>query len=755
VGRIVDTLLLFVLVAVVALRPLVGETYDSAGSSLTAALGGIADPSPLRTLMFDTAIVACAVVCFAVRMRRGVAYRRTGIEWGLALIALAAVVSSVFAGNKRLAINASIDWLCGAVLAITLIQLLGEGLWRRILLAAVVSSACVVAVQCLEDHFRGFDDTLAHYESIKEEFWARQGVAPDSDKVALFEGRLKAREASGPFPHSSIAGSYLSLCALAALGAAAALLRTARRTGDGIDWLTSVAALALTALVLAGMLTTKSLGALLATAAAAVVWFAAFLFRRQVQARRKQMWALGWTAVVLVLGAAVGHGLYHKQLPGVSLTFRWQYWTASARMIEDHWLTGVGRENFGRRYLQYKSIRSPEEVSNPHDLFVQAAAEWGMIGLVGLAVMLVGGSIAVTQCRAREEDRKTTTRKGTTRFPGGWIAALTMVVVVGRVLLLGSSDAYFMYYVGVITAMSWLAAFAVFGRRAGHTAGEVGVGPRSLANGAAAGLFAFLVHDLINFALFVPGTCTTFFALFALCVAAREPEKALTVPAPGRTVRPPLVTSSVLFLVIASTALGPAVLRAYWEGVARTKLGVIGEGPLGDQDSALFYQEAAESDPLDATPLVELAQWAMQRATPRPGRRQEALRLAIESLERAIERDPFQLGLRRMRVTASGLLAESTGAREDHEAAVGAARDALHIYPQNPEGLILLGDCLAAAGQASRSTAELEEAKRRYRQAIELDDLRLEWETLHRLGARERAGIEEKIRHVERILSRG
>ena len=61
--------------------------------------------------------------------------------------------------------------------------------------------------------------------------------------------------------------------------------------------------------------------------------------------------------------AAVGHGTYHGRLPGSSLNFRWQYWTASSELITDHAWTGVGRENFGHSYLGYKSIVSAEEVA--------------------------------------------------------------------------------------------------------------------------------------------------------------------------------------------------------------------------------------------------------------------------------------------------------------------------------------------------------------------------------------------------------
>ncbi|GAG22623.1 unnamed protein product, partial [marine sediment metagenome] len=110
--RVIEAISLFVLILVVSLRPLVAETYDSTGSSITAALESVADPSPLRTLVFDLLVLSSACGWLLARAigptRR---YRRTGLEWGVAIVAIAAVISCLAAGNKRLAVNASIDWL--------------------------------------------------------------------------------------------------------------------------------------------------------------------------------------------------------------------------------------------------------------------------------------------------------------------------------------------------------------------------------------------------------------------------------------------------------------------------------------------------------------------------------------------------------------------------------------------------------------------------------------------------------------------
>ena len=229
--RVIEKLSLFVLILLVALRPLVPESYVSAGSHMTAALRAIGDPSPLATLIMDLFIlVAMGGWLFAWFRNPTRRYHRTGIEWGLAIVGLAAVVSCVVAGNKRLAINASIDWLCYPLLTIALVQLMNRGWHRRLLLAAVLASACAQSVKCLEDHFIAFDQTAEYYQDHREEIWARQGVELDSARVELFEHRMQAREVSGFFPHSNVAGSYFVLCGLAGIAVAVTRWRRARDT---------------------------------------------------------------------------------------------------------------------------------------------------------------------------------------------------------------------------------------------------------------------------------------------------------------------------------------------------------------------------------------------------------------------------------------------------------------------------------------------------------------------------------------------
>ena len=304
-SRLFQSISLLILLALAVLRPLVSESYDTASDVMTDALCGLSDPTPVVTLIFD-ALILLATVFLCVGRAMGSPprrYRWTGIEWGMLLLVIAAGVSCIAAGNKRLAISAALDWLCCPIAALTLVQLLRGSCQRRLLLAAVIATACVQTYQCFDQYFVGHADTWAHYESVKENFWAQQGVDLDSARVELFERRMHAREAQGFLPHSNIAGSYLVLCLLPALGIV--LSRWPLSRGG---WVAMTAALLATILIAGAVLLTKSLGAALTAAAALTLWFVLWRMRSWIAARRLKLFVAGWLVALAGAAAVVGHG---------------------------------------------------------------------------------------------------------------------------------------------------------------------------------------------------------------------------------------------------------------------------------------------------------------------------------------------------------------------------------------------------------------------------------------------------------------
>ncbi len=753
VPRALQTLSLFILIAVAMLRPLVSESYDSDTSTMTQALQAVRDPSPLRTLIFDALILLAAIgAAIAAQLGPERRYRRTGLEWGTALVAVGAVVSCFAAGNKRLAINGAIDWLCGPIAAITLVQLLTRPWRRRILLAAVLASASVQAFQCYSQNLDEFDDTWRHYESIKNEFWARQGVELASGEVALFEARMLAREASGYFTHSNIAGSHLTLCGIVAIGVLLCAIRRAMRGGS---WARPVVGALAALWILGAVMLTKSRGAMTAGAVGLLVWLLAWRLRNWLDRHRRKAFGWAWALVAAVLFAMVGYGVIYDRLPGWSLTFRWQYWRTSVDLILDHWITGVGRENFGRHYLQYKPITASEEVSNPHNLFVDAAAEWGIIGLVGMVVMIVGASRMLLQTRAHSSGDDPLPESS----PGGknlasWMLSLLAVVTLGRLPLLGTNDPNYLYYHTVTAGLCWLAGFgcvaAVLFRANGRAAGSDG----AIFAGTLIALFTFIIHDLINFALFVPGSATTFFALLGLAIAEKRSTGANSATS-VRSGRRWLLNLGIGMAIVTFLTLGLIpVARSGALRVRAEQLEV--QRPLDPstrQRVLDLFHLAEVADPFDPTPLVEQARRLL--SPPSVGELSADDRdRGIACLKEAIHRDPHQLKLRRTLTQVFQPKAEGTGAVSDFAAAVEAATEARRLYPQDPKTLVLVGDQVLAYGRATRSADSVLQAVELYSRALELDDARWEGEKFHRLTTTEKTVIRERITQAEQWLAK-
>jgi len=71
-----------------------------------------------------------------------------------------------------------------------------------------------------------------------------------------------------------------------------------------------------------------------------------------------------------------------------SLSSRMMIWRASAKILEDNWIFGIGAENFQEKYLEYQKYFPPYlewAVPHPHNVFL---AFWLFAGILGLAGFL-------------------------------------------------------------------------------------------------------------------------------------------------------------------------------------------------------------------------------------------------------------------------------------------------------------------------------------------------------------------------------
>jgi hypothetical protein len=357
-SRALEVGLLLVLVTLLGLRPLIGETLTGARDPVSAGLAELRSPTPLRTLALD--IVALAAGSIALVHSAMTGRFRIGAAWlgGIGLFAAACVMSAFFAGEQRPALLAAVDWLAVWVTLLALVSLLHQP-WRvGLMLAVLLASGLANVAKCADDRASAAE-TRARYLENRDRIWTEQGIPLDAPQVRLFEQRMAANEASGFFAHSNVAGGYLLLGLFAALGIS---LSSPERFSPSV-----LAGGVLAVGFALGVSLTSSTGALVAGGLGGAVLLARMLGPARSTNRRRSMFAAGWLTVVAVTSVVAGWGMLKGGLPHPSLDFRWQYWTASAAMFGDHPWTGVGAENFGNHYTAYKPITSPEEVKNPHN----------------------------------------------------------------------------------------------------------------------------------------------------------------------------------------------------------------------------------------------------------------------------------------------------------------------------------------------------------------------------------------------------
>lgn len=75
-----------------------------------------------------------------------------------------------------------------------------------------------------------------------------------------------------------------------------------------------------------------------------------------------------------------------------SIRGRLSEWTAGLQMFRDHPLAGAGLANYPAHYLEYSSqlgLDSRREQRSPHSLYLEVAAETGLLGLAAFAALLL------------------------------------------------------------------------------------------------------------------------------------------------------------------------------------------------------------------------------------------------------------------------------------------------------------------------------------------------------------------------------
>jgi len=356
-------------------------------------------------------------------------YRVTGIEIGLGILCLGAIIAGFVAADKRLAITDIAVFLAPPLMALLLVQILDSQQKIALVLAVIAALGVVSAYQCAEQFFVSNQLTIEQYEQEPEMMLEPLGIEPGTFQQFLFEHRLYSRGVRGFFTTRNSAGSF----ALMALFAAIVLFaeKFKRFKSDPSVRLYLFACAGIAAIILCSLVLTRSKGAFVGLFCAAVVFAIARLFGDLLKAHRKAILIACLLLCIGGTGVVASYGLRHGRLPGGgSMLVRWQYWHASAKIYADSPLTGVGPGNFGHFYPHHKPAAALESVADPHNFPLSILIQYGPVGLVGFLLMICIPLWKATSSMPGAVSAKTDTPRGESRT-----LATVFLIVISAVLL--------------------------------------------------------------------------------------------------------------------------------------------------------------------------------------------------------------------------------------------------------------------------------------------------------------------------------
>ena len=514
-----EYILLFLCLCVIALRTTFTEGPVMQSTTV---------PMNLGNNIYSLSVSACLFGSFFLWLlwnvfSRRFFYRPTGLEIGLCLFCIAAVVSGFAAADKRLAINTIIVFISPLLCAILLIQILDCRVKVNLVLAVIAALGVVSAYQCKEQLFYLNEQQINLYQEDPNLLLENHEIAPDTLKQWMFEHRLYSKTVQGFFTTSNSAGSFALLASFAAIILLIERLKNIKSDPLGIVWLITCG-LAVAAVIF-GLFITKSKGAIMASLFAGAMFAAYLCFRNRLKDYKKAILIM---CILLAIAGGlviVWYGLANDRLPGGnSMLVRWQYWHESAKMYADHPVRGVGPGNFAHFYTHYKPASALESVADPHNFPLSILTQYGPIGLIGFLAMIFIPLWTVLFPRSAGSLKKIHGHE-----PSFKKLAIALAIIISAVLLyirpmvspLPPTSSPQERIAGII--ILYIMPVIVF--ITGFLLVAAGQKPtkKSQANIAVAALFCavsgVILHNLIDFAIFEPGVYTTFWAIMACLIA--------------------------------------------------------------------------------------------------------------------------------------------------------------------------------------------------------------------------------------------
>ena len=590
---------------------------------------------PAVGVILDSLTLLCALL---VLLRSSLDSRwrlqRTWSVVPLALLAIYAFASTLWAADKFASAVAGSTWLAGASLVFVFAQTVRT--WARLrVVAAVLAGLFLVNVA------HGIIYRVVDLPTLQEEFqrtrlevFAARGWDPESFVARNFESRLMQGQTGGFAASPNSYGAALVLLGFVMAGVAW------QRWRDGVErgW-----AIVLALLLIPGawiLWTTQSRTAMAAAFLAAIALLALFRFRDRLVARRGAVFLAIVAGVMLGAALVVGIGLRTGTLPHDSLAFRWNYWVGAAKVFNDAPLAGVGFGNFGDFYLAHRLPVAAEEVKDPHNLFVRFFTELGIFGgLLSLAwLSLVAWEQTRPANRPDDEQQPWPSDPITLRALGTVVILALLVHTAAAVDF--TADPYYVFLELVRRGLYGLLIIGAIVLGCIRSAKEPTVAtwpaPAMLA-ALLAGLAAALLHSMVDVVVFETSVLVSFAALMGASIGIRAPAAASASPLVVRS-----ITAFATVATIAFVALYAFPLVMAEQSAARADALVQANRPV---PAMTAYRVATDWSPVPNSSYYERLARAQALSGRPPEEAEQALKHAIRANPRVIHERVLLAGL--------------------------------------------------------------------------------------------------------------
>jgi len=385
-------------------------TWDSIGLGILSGMFFARLLWPSEDASQGTGLIWCLFVILAGLWLSALRLKRNDFRfrWSIADSAMMVLVflvahSARGALEHRPATNMTLEWISLAVFYVIVRQVPKDS-WE--------SSSLIWALMLMAFSLAGYGmfQTTVEFPAIREAYRAHpertlleMGIDPNSPLRRAFEDRLlQSNETMATFALANSLAAVLVGPLVILIGLIFDQMTKTQLSGSA----RCARAMGLSLLAFSiglCLLWTKSRSSWLGLSAGIALACLEMLRRTRWKHIAGLVVALVLVAMVLfVAGLATGRmDLLVLTESTKSLRYRVEYWVATWDIIQEgrNWLWGVGPANFNYRYLQYKLPEASEEISDPHNVFLEL---WVTAGIFALAAFLLTSAWSIWRMTTRE-----------------------------------------------------------------------------------------------------------------------------------------------------------------------------------------------------------------------------------------------------------------------------------------------------------------------------------------------------------------